>query len=137
MKKFLRIGVAVICMVAIVVGYYSYLSHRNASTKSEDAVQLSEVEAILSKDFVNDYPVTPRAVVKWYNRIISAYYAEDYSNSELEAMADQARLLLDDDLLAVNPRESYISALQSDITDYKNRSRTIVSSSVCDSNEVV
>lgn len=137
MKKVLRIGVAVICMVALVVGYYSYLSKRNATVRAEDTVSLSEVQAIVSKDMEKDYPVTPRAVVKWYNRIISAYYSEDYTNDELNKMADQARMLLDEELLAANPRDRYMVALQSEIEDYRNRSRVIVSSSVSDSNEVI
>lgn len=136
MKKTLRIGVAVICMVAIVVGYYYYLSHRNASVEAETQVQLSEVQSIIDKDFEKEYPATPRSVVKWYNRIIEAYYAESYSDEELEKMADHARLLLDEDLLAVNPKDRYMFALTNEIQDYKNRSRVIVSSSVCDTKEV-
>ena len=136
MKKAVRIGVAVICMVAIVLGYYYYLANRNSSVKAEENVELSEVEAILEKDFVNDYPATPRAVVKWYNRIITAYYAEDFTDEELDAMADQARMLLDDDLLAYNTKSQYMISLTDEIEDYHNRSRLIVSSSVCDSREV-
>lgn len=136
MKKVLRVGIAVICMVAIVVGYYYYLSHRNASTKADDSVELSEVQSIIEKDFEGDYPVTPRAVVKWYNRIITAYYAQDYSEDEFYAMADQARMLFDNDLLVLNPREQYLISLTAEIEDYHNRSRMIVSSSVSSTSEV-
>ncbi len=136
MKKVLRIGIAVICMVSLVVGYYAYLSSRNASTEAEQNVELSEVQAIVSKNFYTDYPATPRAVVKWYNRIITAYYAEEYNQGELEQMADQARMLMDDELLQYNPRDTYLASLNLEITDYKNRSRTIVSSTVSDSKEV-
>lgn len=136
MKRVLRIGVAIICMVTLVVGYYSYLSHRNAESKTQEATELSEVTSILSKDFENDYPVTPRAVLKWYNRIIAAYYSEEYSDEELVAMADQARCLLDDDLLALNSRDRYLVALKADISDYKDRNRMIVSSTVSDTKEV-
>ncbi|MCR4693973.1 MAG: hypothetical protein K5773_01450 [Pseudobutyrivibrio sp.] len=136
MKKVLRIGIAVICMVALVVGYYAYLSHRNDQVNADDNVELSEVQAILSKDFQKDYPVTARSVVKWYNRIIKAYYDQEYSDEELEAMADQARCLLDDELLSYNPKDVYLSSLKLEIADYKNRKRTIVSSSVSDSKEV-
>lgn len=136
MKRVLRIGIAVICMVTLVVGYYAYLSHRNDSVQAEDEIELSEVQAILSKDFESDYPVTPRAVVKWYNRIIMAFYAEDFTDEEFEALADQARCLLDDELLEYNPRDQYISALSAEIEDYHNRNRVIVSCTVSDSKEV-
>ncbi|MBE5917084.1 MAG: hypothetical protein E7273_09620 [Pseudobutyrivibrio ruminis] len=136
MRKVLRIGIAVICMVSLVVGYYAYLSKRNDSAQVDDNIELSEVQAIISKNFSREYPATPRAVVKWYNRIITAYYGEEFTQEELEKMADQARYLMDDELLQYNPRDTYIASLTLEIEDYHNRSRTIVSSTVSDSNEV-
>ena len=136
MKKVLRIGIAVICMVSLVVGYYAYLSRRNDSVSADDSVELSEVQAIISKDFDKNYPATPRSVVKWYNRIITAYYAEEFSQDELEQMADQARMLMDDELLKYNPKDTYLASLNLEIEDFHNRQRVIVSSSVSDSSEV-
>ena len=136
MKKVLRIGIAVICMVSLVVGYYAYLSRRNDSVSADDSVELSEVQSIISKDFDKNYPATPRAVVKWYNRIITAYYAEDFTQDELEQMADQARKLMDDELLQYNPKDTYVASLNLEIEDYHNRQRVIVSSSVSESGEV-
>lgn len=136
MKKVLRIGIAVICMVSLVVGYYAYLSRRNDSVSADDSVELSEVQAIISKDFDKNYPATPRAVVKWYNRIITAYYAEEFTQEELEQMADQARKLMDDELLQYNPKDTYVASLNLEIEDYHNRQRVIVSSSVSESGEV-
>ncbi len=136
MKKVLRIGIAVICMVSLVVGYYAYLSKRNEAVGSEKEVELSEVQAIISKNFLTDYPATPRAVVKWYNRIITAYYAEEFDQGQLEKMADQARTLMDDELLSYNPKDTYIASLNLEIEDFHNRERKIVSSTVCDSKEV-
>jgi lantibiotic modifying enzyme len=136
MKKVLRIGIAVICMVSLVVGYYAYLSRRNTTAKAEQTTDLSEVQAIINKNFDSDYPATARAVVKWYNRIITAYYGEEYSQDELEKMADQARMLMDDELLALNPRDTYLASLSLEIEDYHNRNRTIVSATISDSKEV-
>lgn len=136
MRKVLRIGIAVICMVSLVVGYYAYLSKRNSQSKAEEATEVSEVQAIINKNFKSDYPATARAVVKWYNRIITAYYSEDYTQEELEKMADQARMLMDDELLAYNPRDTYLASLSMEIEDYHNRSRTIVSATISDSKEV-
>ena len=79
---------------------------------------------------------TPRAVVKWYNRIITAYYAEGFTQDELEQMADQARKLMDDELLQYNPKDTYVASLNLEIEDYHNRQRVIVSSSVSESGEV-
>ena len=136
MKKALRIGIAVICMASLVVGYYAYLSHRNDKVKPEENVETTEVQAIINKKFTTDYPATPRAVVKWYNRIITAFYAEEFDQGQLEKMADQARFLMDDELLKYNPRDTYMASLSMEIEDFHNRSRTIVSSTVSDSKEV-
>ena len=74
MKKAIRIGLSVIICAGLVVGYYYYLSHRNDNNTTEDATKVTEVDKILQKDFDEQYPTSPREVVKWYNRIITAYY---------------------------------------------------------------
>jgi len=123
-------------MASLIIGFYAYLSRRNASATTQEEVDLSEVQAIINKNFDTDYPATPRAVVKWYNRIITAYYSEDFDQSELEEMADQARKLMDDELLQYNPRDTYLASLSMEIDDYHNRNRVIVSATVSDSKEV-
>ena len=136
MKKVLRIGVTIVICAAIVVGYYYYLSRKNDNQASEEREQMSEVDKIISRDFKDKYPTTPREVVKWYNRIITAYYKEEYSDEELDKMADQARMLMDEELLSHNSKESYMAAVKTDIENYKNRKRQIVQSKVCDSNDI-
>lgn len=136
MKKAIRIGIVSICCIAIIVGYYYYLSVRNAATATKDNVELSEVEYIISKDFTKDYPATPRAVVKMYNRIITALYSQEYTDDEFEQIADQLRMLLDEDLLGFNPRDAYIKNLRNEVTEYHNRNKVILNSSVSETNDV-
>lgn len=136
MKKALRIGIVSIVCIGLLVGYYYYLSHRNDDKNIENKTEVTEVDKLIEKDFANKYPATPREVVKWYNRYITAFYGQEYTQAELEKMADNVRLLLDEELLGFNPRELYMQNLRADIEDYKNREKTIVQSSVCDSNEV-
>lgn len=136
MKKVLRIGATIVICAAIVVGYYYYLSRKNDNQTSEEREEMSEVDKIISRDFKDKYPTTPREVVKWYNRIITAYYKEEYSDEELDKMADQARMLMDEELLSYNSKESYMAAVKTDIENYKNRKRQIVQSKVCDSNDI-
>jgi hypothetical protein len=136
MKKAIRICLVAALCVVIVVSYYYYLSHKNDNASGEETVELTEVDKIIAKDFDQDYPSTPRGVVKWYNRIITAFYAEDYTDEELEEMADQIRLLLDDELLSYNSREDYLASLKTDIEDYKSRDKKILQSKVSDSSDV-
>ncbi len=136
MKKAFRIGISIVICVGLVCGYYYYLSQKNAKSSEDAEDKMTEVEKIIERDFDKNYPKTPREVVKWYNRIITAFYSEEYTDEELEKMADQARRLMDDELLSYNPRDTYLKNLKADIEDYKTRNKIIVQSSVSDSNDI-
>ena len=136
MKKAFRIGISIVICVGLVCGYYYYLSQKNAKSSEDAQDKTTEVEKIIERDFDKKYPKTPREVVKWYNRIITAFYGEEYTDEELEKMADQARSLMDDELLSYNPRDTYLKSLKADIEDYKTRNKIIVQSSVSDSNDI-
>lgn len=127
--KFIIIGIA--CIILICVGFY-FFSQKNSTTEK----QLTEVEKIITKDVESNYPKTPREVVKLYNRIIACYYGEELKNAEVEKLADQMLLLLDEDLLVINTRDEYIDSVKADIRTYKAQKKKVVSTTVCDSNEV-
>ncbi|MCR5143754.1 MAG: hypothetical protein K6B67_00430 [Lachnospiraceae bacterium] len=136
MKKAIRIGLVVILSAVLIVGYYYHLSHKNDTTTTENNEEITEVDKIITKDFKKDYPATPREVVKWYNRITTALYAEEYSDKEMDKMAMQIRELLDDELLEYNPETTYIASLKQDVIDYNNREKVILQSKVCDSADI-
>lgn len=135
MKKKARVTVlSVICIAAVLGGYLYLTLHRRASV--EDAADLTKIQEIITKNLDQQYPATPREVVKLYNRIITCYYDEEYTQDELYDLGDQARKLFDAELLDNNPRDQYFEDLQNEIKDYKERSKTIVSSTVSKSNDV-
>lgn len=127
--KIIIIGIACICLIC--AGFF-FFSKENAATEKE----LTEVEKIIVRDLKDNYPKTPREVVKFYNKIISCYYGGELKDAELEKLADQMLLLLDEDLLVVNPRDEYINSVENDIEKYKTEKKKVVSTDVCDSNEV-
>lgn len=127
--KYVIIGIACICLIC--AGYLLFSTGNSVSEK-----ELTEVEKVLVKDLKKDYPKTPREVVKFYNRIIKCYYSEDLSDKDLEKMVDQMLCLLDEDLLLVNPRDEYYNSVVSDIEEYEEKNKSIVSTDVCDSNDV-
>ncbi|MCI5873020.1 MAG: hypothetical protein PUJ55_13865 [Clostridiales bacterium] len=133
-QKTSRVIVAVLAIALIVGAYYYFAVYRSVS--AEDNVELTEVQKVITKDLETNYPATPREVVKLYNRIQECFYNETYTDEELYALGDQARMLFDEELLENNPRDSYFSALKSDIADFQAKSKTIMSSDVCDSNDV-
>lgn len=134
MKKAGIIIAALLCACLVCGGFY-LVKDRSQSHSGED-MKLTKVQKIIMKDLDNNYPETPRAVVKLYNQIIMAYYGREYSEEEFEKLASQARLLMDDALLENNPEDRYKQAVKNEVTDYKNRSRTIRQTDVCDTNEV-
>lgn len=133
-KKVGMVAVALIC-IGLIVGIFYYFSQQK-KTAAENSTELTEVQKLITEDLEKNYPATPRQVVKLYNRIITCFYDEAYTEEELEKLGDQARELFDAELLENNPRDEYFQKLRAEIEDYRERSKTIINSSVCSSNDV-
>ena len=131
-----KVVIAVVLIGIIVGGYYGFTVYRN-HISAEDATVLTEVQKVITKNLDTTYPPTPREVVKFYNRIMTCFYNESYTDVELYALGDQARELFDEELLDNNPREEYFKRLEEEIDEYHDKSKIIVNTSVCDSNEVL
>lgn len=133
-KTIVRVMIAVFAVMLIVGSYYYFTVYK--SVGAEDNVELTEVQEVITKDLKDNYPATPREVVKCYNRIQECFYNESYTDEELYDLGDQARMLMDEELLANNPRDPYFDALKADIAEFEEKDIKIVSSDVCDSNDV-
>ena len=133
MKKAVGFVVTILVVVAILGGYYFFSQKHKADAQKGE---VTEVQKLINKDLEKDYPETSREVVKVYNRIITAYYDGEYDDKEFDKLTDQALLLLDDDLKAENPKETYVKNLTDEIAEYKEEKKTISRASVCDSNDV-
>lgn len=131
MKNMKYVIIAVACICLICTGFY-FFSKDKAATEAD----LTEVEKLITKDLEENYPKTPREVVKFYNRILCCYYGEELEDNQLEKLVDQTLLLLDEDLLLVNSRDEYYDSVVADIEKYKSEKKSVVSSDVCDSNDV-
>ncbi len=133
--KHAKTAIVIIAAVIIFGGYYFFLSHRNAGS-AEDNVEVTELDEVLSKSLDSAYPPTPREVVKFYNRIIECAYGSEYSDEQFNQLAEQARKMIDEELLEENPLESYKSQLQKEIASYKENSQKIIRTDVCAADEV-
>ncbi len=120
-----RITIMCIVLSAIVVSFYYQISRR-FSAAQEIGDPKSELETCLTKDFVANYPNNPRDVVRWYNRILTLFYSEKLKDDQLEKLCDQARILMDKELLSQNPRDVYISRVKQDIEMYSIRESSII-----------
>lgn len=135
MKKAGVVIVALVCVVLLCGGFWLIKNH--ADSNSGDDVKLSQIQKITVRDLENNYPETPREVIKFYNQIIDVYYGGKYTDEEFDSLVSQARFVMDEELLANNPEQEYREAVRSDVANYKKRSRTIRQTNVCSTNEVI
>lgn len=131
MKKAKYAIIAFACVCAICAGFY-FLS----ASQTSDEKELTDIDKILVKDLENDYPKTPREVVKFYNRIMKGYYGGEATDKQIEALVDQMMYLLDEDLLLINPRDEYYASVVAEIEQYKEQKKVLVNTDIADSKEV-
>lgn len=131
-KKNLSAIIAVVVCAALCIGYYYYLSNRDSGKEKN----LTEVEQVITKSLDKSYPKTAREVIKFYNRIVKCYYNEEYTDKQLEQLADQARALMDEELLERNPKADYMKSLKKEIEEYKEEGKKIASISMDITNEI-
>lgn len=126
-------------MVALVIGYYSYLSSRNARINSQAAAEQQAIEMTATKELIarsayKEYPTTPTQVVKYYNEITACFYNDTYSDEELEKLAELCNNLYDVELVA--NQNNYIEKLKEDIKVFKAGNITIYDSTVTPATDV-
>ncbi len=126
-------AIIVVILVALVGGYYFYLSNYNG--KEEETV-VTAVQDVLLKNLDDDYPPTPREVLKYYSDITKCLYNEEYTESQLEQMADKLLALFDTELAENNPRDQYIMDLKNEVKEFEENGYTIMSYTVSKSTDV-
>lgn len=131
----IRVAVVITILILAVGGYYYYLSNKPVVQKEED-VTLTEVQKVLTRNLENDYPPTPKEVLKYYSEISKCYYNETYTDEELEQMVDQMRRLYDDELIAINPKEQYMNDVKLDIKKFTEAGHKLSSYSPSASTDV-
>ncbi|SFQ48773.1 hypothetical protein SAMN02910358_02412 [Lachnospiraceae bacterium XBB1006] len=137
MKKVIRIVIIGIVFAALIGGYYYYLTTRNGNGAQNKTANQTEVQKLLSEDLTNNYPTTPRSVIKMYNRFLKCIYNERYSDKEFRQMIESQRALFDEELLGQNPEPQYTQSMRNDVKKYKDEKRSIRNTSLCSGNEVV
>ena len=133
MKNKRVIIIAAICIVLIVGGFFIFT---NRTQKNPEDVELTTVQQIITKDLAGNYPKTPREVIKTYNEIITCFYNEECTDEEIEKLSERVLLLLDEELLANNPKNEYIKNLKTEISDHKAKGKAIISYNLSSSNEI-
>ncbi|NDO48748.1 hypothetical protein FMM75_04710 [Lachnospiraceae bacterium MD335] len=132
MGKLKGVIIAVV-LVALVGGFYFYVSNIG---KDNDDVVVSAVQNVLLRNLDNDYPATPKELVKYYGDITKCLYNENYSEEQLAQMADKMIALYDDELAENNPRDQYIVDLKAAVKDFSDKNYTIISYTTSSSTDV-
>lgn len=133
MKK-TKIIVIILACILLICGVFFVFMQEDEQSETE----LTEIQKIITKDLENDYPKTPREVIKLYNRIVKCYYGTELENKELKDLCLQMRKLLDEELLLLeaNSEENYYNSVLTEVAYYKQNEMYIVEANVCASNEV-
>lgn len=134
MKKAGIVIIALVLVASLCGGFY-YIKSR-ADANSGENQKLTKVQKLITRNMDENYPKTPRAVVKLYNQFVSCYYKEKYTDEELDSLVEQAQKLFDDELLQNNPKDELKASVIADVKDYKDKSRVISQTSVCDTEDV-
>ena len=116
-------------LATIVVGGFAIVAFRNKPSEATPAM-LTAVEDVLARNLDNNYPGTPKEVLKYYSEITRCFYSEPYTDEQLTLLAGKSRQLLDDELKAQQGDDQYLNDLKTSIDIFKSNNRTISSYSV-------
>ncbi|MGN0157044.1 MAG: DUF6715 family protein [Lachnospiraceae bacterium] len=113
--------------VLLIAGYYYYISNRSAEQKKteEEYVTVSEVQDLLLRDLTNNYPPSPKEVVKYYSEITKCLHNEKLSEEELYQLAMKIQELYDSELRENKSQEEYLADLKSEITIFQENDYAI------------
>ena len=75
-------GMMLIFGIAIVAIYFR-LSTSTKPIIEKSSSNKTELELLLTKDFEEDYPSSPREVIKLYTRIIKYFYNENLTDEQV------------------------------------------------------
>lgn len=125
-NKRLSFTIILILVLAILVSLYL----RNRDTSFVGESKKSTVELLLEKDIENQYPATPREVLKLYVKYVKSFYNDKLDDVQVNKMADRVRLLFDEELVVHNPLDDYLLELKSEIAIFKDSNRTMVNHEV-------
>ena len=124
MRKF-RGSIFVLIVVLFGLGYYAYLSVRDTPSPAENASAVTEMGKLTARDLDADYPNTPRKVLDFYSQITKCFYEDELTEDELQKLCDQSIKLFDEELLALNPAETFVENTREEIEEFRAAGRKV------------
>ena len=102
----------------------------------EEEVTISEAQDLLLRDLDRNYPPSPKEVLKYFFEITTCLYNEKLSEEDVNALALKVQELFDDELIANNPQEEYLTELKSEIASFQTSNSQILNYSTSSSVDV-
>ncbi len=135
MKRFkgVRGMLVFLVLLAMLAGYYFYLS--NKAEKDGEETATTKTQEVLLRDLSRNYPASPKEVLRYYSEVLQCMYNEEYSEKELEQLAERAMEICDEDLVSFQSEE-YVKRLQEDVQAYKSQGVQISSYKTSNSTDV-
>lgn len=134
-----RGGVILLILIAVlIVGTFALVAYRTPKT-AEEATEVTEKDALMSKNIEVSYPSTPREVLKLYNRYMVCLYgveSDQLTDDEVRTLGIKMRQMYDEELLEANQQESHLQKLTQEIVAFQADEKVMIQANVCDSNEV-
>lgn len=118
----IKMLVIAVFMVVIVLVYFNHISNKSSEKRTEK--EATEIEQLSDYNMVDDYPKTPRDVVKLHNRYFKLFYGKKLNDDELVVLNQQVRYLYSDELLSYNEEGSNLNALKDNIEKMKEQGYT-------------
>ena len=141
-KKAIKTVILMVVMGALILGCYLYLSRRNKENSSPEKMEekivteMTAAQKLIAQAPYMDYPATPVQLLKYYNELTKIFYNDSFSEEEIAQLAQIARGLYDDELVAQQTDEEYLEALKTDIVNMHSINFKLYKSEVSPSTDV-
>lgn len=122
-KGIIATVIGMVVLVAVILTAFLFLGKKDGSNLLPE--EMEEVDVLLSKNLSEDYPATPREVVRMYGRIMKCLFANSYSDEEFSKLSDMLMELYDEELLEKNPKDELDLRLENEVKEYKDALKEI------------
>ena len=119
-NRYRNLAIIIVVLFAVaVLGVFIYLNNRPQQSAEQEVV-ISDVDNLVLRNLDLNYPPTPKELLKYYSEITICFYQQNLSEEDLIRLAQTARKIYDEELLAGMTEEEYIDSLREDILEFNS-----------------
>lgn len=135
-KQYFKYIILIVLGLIIVFAIYLKLTGQKSNQTEQYP---TELELLMQQDLSQNYPKTPRDVVKMHRRILKVLYNEKLKDEEISTLNDHNRKLMSVELLLSNSEEQQLQQLQEEMQRFKDDGKIFISYTIqsADSIQVV